>query len=102
MRMTVIAAVAACGMALSACTTGQGAVVGGATVAVGGLATGTFGGALVGGAVGALAGAILVEIVERLVQVQVQGPDLPRALLIAQLPTPRAVEARGALAAWPG
>ena len=62
MKMTVIAAVAASGMALSACTTGQGALVGGAGgAAVGGLATGTFGGALVGGAVGALAGAILVE-----------------------------------------
>jgi hypothetical protein len=37
-------------------------VVGGATgAAVGGLATGTWGGALVGGAVGALAGAVLVE-----------------------------------------
>ncbi|MCB1501048.1 MAG: hypothetical protein KDK07_14885 [Bauldia sp.] len=62
MRMTVIAAVAASGIALSACTTGQGAVVGGATgAAVGGLATGTFGGALIGGAVGALAGAVLVD-----------------------------------------
>lgn len=62
MRMMVIAAVAASGIALGACTTGQGAVVGGATgAAVGGLATGTFGGALVGGAVGALAGAVLVE-----------------------------------------
>ena len=62
MRMAVIAAVAASGMALSACTTGQGALVGGAGgAAIGGLATGTFGGAIVGGAVGALAGAILVE-----------------------------------------
>ncbi len=62
MRMMVIAAVAASGIALSACTTGQGAVVGGATgAAVGGLATGSWGGALVGGAIGALAGAVLVE-----------------------------------------
>ena len=62
MRMIVIAAVAASGIALSACTTGQGALVGGATgAAIGGLATDSFGGALVGGAVGALAGAILVE-----------------------------------------
>ena len=62
MRMMVIAAVAASGIALSACTTGQGAVVGGATgAAVGGLATGTLGGAIVGGAIGALAGAVLVE-----------------------------------------
>jgi hypothetical protein len=60
--MIVIAAVAASGIALSACTTGQGALVGGATgAAIGGLATDSFGGALVGGAVGALAGAILVE-----------------------------------------
>jgi hypothetical protein len=60
--MIVIAAVAASGIALSACTTGQGALVGGATgEAIGGLATDSFGGALVGGAVGALAGAILVE-----------------------------------------
>jgi surface antigen len=60
--MMVIAAVAASGIALSACTTGQGAVVGGATgAAVGGLATGSWGGALVGGAIGALAGAVLVE-----------------------------------------
>jgi osmotically inducible lipoprotein OsmB len=62
MRMMIIAAVAASGIALGACTTGPGAVVGGATgAAVGGLATGTLGGALVGGAVGALAGAVLVE-----------------------------------------
>lgn len=62
MKMTVLAAVAASGIALSACTTGQGALVGGATgAAIGGLATDSFGGALVGGAVGALAGAILVE-----------------------------------------
>ena len=68
MRMMVIAAVAASGIALSACTTGQGAVVGGATgAAVGGLATGTWGGALVGGAVGALAGAVLVEFDRRVV-----------------------------------
>lgn len=62
MKMTILAAVAASGMALSACTTGQGALVGGATgAAIGGLATDSIGGALVGGAVGALAGAILVE-----------------------------------------
>ena len=62
MRMMVIAAVAASGMALSACTTGQGALVGGATgAAIGGLATDSIGGAVVGGAIGALAGAILIE-----------------------------------------
>jgi len=60
--MTVIAAVAASGLALTACTTGQGALVGGATgAAIGGLATDSIGGALVGGAVGALAGAVLIE-----------------------------------------
>jgi len=49
-------------LAVSACTTGQGAVIGGATgAAVGGVATNSIGGALVGGAVGALAGAVLVD-----------------------------------------
>ena len=50
------------GLALSSCTTGQGAAVGGATgAAVGAVTTGTLGGALVGAGVGALAGAILVN-----------------------------------------
>ena len=56
-------AVAICGsLALGACTTGQGALVGGATgAAIGGLATDSVAGAVVGAGVGALAGAVLVE-----------------------------------------
>jgi surface antigen len=49
-------------LALTACTTGEGALVGGATgAAIGGLATDSVGGALVGAGVGALAGAVLIE-----------------------------------------
>jgi outer membrane lipoprotein SlyB len=49
-------------LAVSACTTSQGAIVGGVTgAAVGGLATNSVGGAILGAGVGALAGAILVE-----------------------------------------
>ncbi|HMN85290.1 MAG TPA: hypothetical protein PKA74_04810 [Bauldia sp.] len=62
MRKFVIAAVLTASVALTGCTTGQGALVGGATgAAVGGLTTGTAGGAIVGAGVGAIAGAILVE-----------------------------------------
>jgi hypothetical protein len=62
MRKLVIAAALAATVALGGCTTGQGALVGGATgAAVGGLTTGTAGGAIVGAGVGAIAGAILVE-----------------------------------------
>ena len=62
MRKTSIA-VAICGsLALGACTTGQGALVGGATgAAIGGLATDSVAGAVVGAGVGALAGAVLIE-----------------------------------------
>jgi surface antigen len=62
MRKTSMA-VAICGsLALGACTTGQGALVGGATgAAIGGLATDSVAGAVVGAGVGALAGAVLVE-----------------------------------------
>jgi len=62
MRKHLIILAAVCGIGVTGCTTGQGALVGGATgAAVGGLATDSVGGAVVGGAVGALAGAALVE-----------------------------------------
>jgi hypothetical protein len=62
MKKTISAICIASSLALAGCTTGQGALVGGATgAAVGGLATDSVGGAVVGGAVGALAGAVLVE-----------------------------------------
>ena len=62
MRQTSIAAAICGSLALGACTTGQGALVGGATgAAIGGLATDSVAGAVVGAGVGALAGAVLVE-----------------------------------------
>jgi hypothetical protein len=62
MRELLIAGVLSAGVALGGCTTGQGALVGGATgAAVGGLATNSAGGAIVGAGIGAIAGAILVE-----------------------------------------
>jgi hypothetical protein len=62
MRKTSLAAVLCGSLALGACTTGQGALVGGATgAAIGGLATDSVAGAVVGAGVGALAGAVLVE-----------------------------------------
>ncbi len=62
MRKTFVALVVGSSIALSACTTGQGALVGGATgAAIGGLATDSVGGAIVGAGIGALAGAVLVE-----------------------------------------
>lgn len=62
MRRSLIALAAAGGIALAGCTTGQGALVGGATgAAVGGYATDSIEGAIIGAGVGALAGAVLVE-----------------------------------------
>jgi hypothetical protein len=59
---SMLLALTVCSVALSGCTTGQGALVGGATgAAIGGLATDSVGGAIVGAGVGALAGAVLVE-----------------------------------------
>jgi hypothetical protein len=63
MRKTTSMAVVICGaLALGACTTGEGALVGGATgAAIGGLASNSVTGAVVGAGVGALAGAVLIE-----------------------------------------
>ena len=62
MRKYLLVLTAVSGIALAGCTTGEGALVGGATgAAIGGLATNSVGGAVVGAGVGALAGAVLVE-----------------------------------------
>jgi hypothetical protein len=62
MRSYALILTACAGIALGGCTTGQGALVGGATGAVvGGLASDSVAGAIVGGGIGALAGAVLVE-----------------------------------------
>lgn len=62
MRKTSMAVVMLASLGLGACTTGEGALVGGATgAAVGGLASNSVTGAVVGAGIGALAGAVLVE-----------------------------------------
>jgi osmotically inducible lipoprotein OsmB len=62
MHKTSMAVALLASMGLGACTTGEGALVGGATgAAVGGLASNSVTGAVVGAGVGALAGAVLVE-----------------------------------------
>ena len=62
MKQLVVVAALCSTLALTACTTSQGAVVGGLTgAAVGGLATNSVAGLVIGAGVGALAGAILVE-----------------------------------------
>ncbi|MEQ9690359.1 MAG: hypothetical protein RLO48_11570, partial [Bauldia litoralis] len=62
MRKLAITIAAVSGLALTGCTTGQGALVGGATgAAVVGLAGGSLGAAIVGAGIGAAAGAILVQ-----------------------------------------
>lgn len=62
MKQLVVVAALCSTLAVGACTTSQGALVGGITgAAVGGLATNSVGGLIVGAGIGALAGAILVE-----------------------------------------
>ncbi len=62
MKMWIITVAAVSGLALSGCTPGQGALVGGATgAAVVGLAGGSLGAAIVGAGIGAVAGAVLVK-----------------------------------------
>jgi hypothetical protein len=62
MKELVVVAALCSTLAVTGCTTSQGAVVGGLTgAAVGGLATNSVGGLIVGAGVGALAGAILVQ-----------------------------------------